>query len=442
MRTKDRVKRANPRNLELGLLVVAGVIVGAMYALASLGRTASVPANIGPFLGVLFGLMLGAHIALRRFARDADGTLLPLASLLNGIGYVMIARLNPKLAALQSSWTAFGILAFVLTLIIVRRVRDLARYRYTFALLGILLLIAPIFIGTNVNGSKIWIRIGPASFQPGEVAKIVLAIFFASYLVEKRELLSMSTRRVGGVMIPDLKHFGPIIVAWIVALLVLVKENDFGSSLLFFALFVTVLYVGTGRVIYLILGFIMLGVGGYGAYSTSAHVQERVHIWLNPWQDADSSGYQIVQSEFAMGAGNVAGSGLGLGDPKKIPEAATDFIFAAIGEELGLLGTTAVIASFLLFVAIGLRIAMRSTNPFEKLLATGLTSIIGLQTFIIVGGVIRVVPLTGITLPFVSYGGSSLVTNYVLLALLLRLSNDQVMLARELGQTAEDPELV
>lgn len=427
--------------MELGLLFLAMIIVGGCYALTSLGQNASLPADIGPFLGAMFGLLAIAHFALRRFAPDADGTLLPLAALLNGLGYVMIVRLSPKLAGLQATWTGAGIVAFVATLWLVPRVRDLARYRYTFAVVGLVLLVSPIFIGTSINGSKIWIRIGPASFQPGEIAKIVLAVFFAAYLVEKRELLSMATRRIGRVMVPDLKHFAPIVLAWLIALAVLVFQNDFGSSLLFFALFVTVLYVGTGRAIYLGIAVVMLAVGAYGAYESSGHVRDRVAIWTNPWSDFDGRGYQIIQSEYALGAGNIIGSGLGLGDPGRIPAAATDFIFAAIGEEMGLIGTTAVLAAFLIFVGIGLRIAMKAANPFEKLLATGLTAIIGIQTFIIIGGVLRVVPLTGITLPFVSYGGSSLITNYVLLALLLRLSNDQVAQARELGSNAEDPEL-
>lgn len=419
----------------MGSIVTAGA-----YALASLGQNASLPADIGPFLGVLFALLLIAHLALRRLAPDADGTLLPLAALLNGIGYVFIARLDPDLAAAQATWVAVGIGAFIITLRIVRRVRDLARYRYTFALLGIVLLLLPSFVGTEINGARLWVRIGPASFQPGEIAKIVLAIFFASYLVEKRELLSMATRRIGPIMVPDLKHFGPILFAWLISLLIMVNQADLGSSLLFFALFITVLYVATGRGVYLGLGAVMFAGGAYGAYQLFSRVQDRVAIWLNPWPVAQGRGYQIVQSEYALAAGGVAGTGPGLGDPQRIPAASTDFVFAAISEELGLLGGTAILVCFLIFVGVGLRIALRAVNPFEKLLAAGLTAIIGLQTFIIVGGVIRVVPLTGITLPFVSYGGSSLVTNYVLLALLLRLSHDQVVQTRELGNQAEDPE--
>lgn len=440
MRLLPRLPRASNRNQELGLLILAGIITGGAYALVSLGRTASIPANIGPFLLVLFAIVIIAHLALRRLAPDADGTLLPIAALLNGIGYVMIARLDPDLAAAQATWTGVGVIAFVVTLMLVPRVRDLARYRYTFALAGIFLLLLPIFFGTEINGAKIWIRVGPASFQPGEIAKIVLAVFFAAYLVEKRELLSMATRRIGPIMVPDLKHFGPILLAWAFSLLIMVKSDDLGSSLLFFALFVTVLYVATGRAIYLGISLLMFVGGAYGAYTLFSHVQDRVQIWIDPWAVADGRGYQIVQSEFALGAGGIAGSGLGLGNPGKIPAASTDFIFSVIGEELGLLGTTAILVCFMLFVAIGLRIALKAVNPFEKLLAAGLTAIIGLQTFIIVGGVLRVVPLTGITLPFVSYGGSSLLTNYILLALLLRLSHDQVVQARELGNQAEDPE--
>lgn len=432
--------RRSNRNQELGLLILAGLITGGAYTLVSLGRNASIPANIGPFLGMLFGLLLVAHLALRRFARHSEGMLLPIAALLNGIGFVFITRLKPDLASLQATWTAVGIAAFVLTLVLVPRVRDLARYRYTFAVMGVLLLCLPMVAGSEVNGAKIWVRLGPATFQPGEIAKIVLVIFFAAYLVEKRELLSMATRKVGRVMIPDLKHFGPILLAWGFSLLVMVNLNDLGSSLLLFALFVTVLYVATGRAVYLIISSGMFAVGAYAAFLLFPRVGDRVDVWLNPWADPENTGYQIIQSEFAMSAGGVGGSGLGLGNPDKIPYAYTDFIFSAIGEELGLLGTTAILVCFMLFIGIGLRIALRAVNQFEKLLAAGLTAIVGLQTFIIIGGVIRVIPLTGITLPFVSYGGSSLVTNYILLALLLRLSHDQVAQANEMGSHAEDPE--
>jgi peptidoglycan glycosyltransferase len=278
-------------------------------------------------------------------------------------------------------------------------------------------------VGRTINGARIWVSLGPLNFQPGEFAKIVLAVFFASYLVEKREVLSIATRQIGGVAVPDLRHFGPILLAWGFSLVIIMAERDLGSALLFFALFIAMLWVATGRGAYLVIGGVLFAAGSTMAWASFNHVQQRVRVWLNPWPYAADQGYQLVQGIFAFAAGGLAGTGLSLGSPQKIPAAATDFIFAAIGEELGLLGTTAVIVAFLLMVGIGLRIALRAENHFEKMLATGLTTILGLQTFIILGGVTRLVPLTGITLPFVSYGGSSVVANFVLLALLLHVSN-------------------
>ncbi len=415
------------RNTELGLVLLAAVLTAGAYALASLGRSASLPANIVPFLLVILGLLAAAHLATRRLAPGADSILLPLGGLLNGIGYVFIARLDPDLAALQAVWTALGIGAFVGTLVLVRRMRDLERYRYTFALVGIGLLLMPLLpvIGRNINGSRLWVRFGTVTFQPGEFAKIVLCIFFASYLVEKRELLSEALHRVGAVFVPDLKHFGPVVLAWGVSLVIMIAERDLGSSLLFFALFIAMLWVATGRGAYLAIGGTLFGAGAWIAWSTFEHVKDRITIWLDPWETATGSGYQIVQALFAFAAGGLAGTNLAQGSPQRIPAVSTDFIFAAIGEELGLFGSTAVVISLLLMVGTGIRIALRADPPFEKLLATGLTTILAVQSFVILGGVTRLVPLTGITLPFVSYGGSSLLANYVLLALLLRISNEQ-----------------
>lgn len=424
---------AAKRRTELGLILLGAFITVAAYVLASLGRTARLPANLVPFLAVILGLLGIAHLAVRRFAPNADPVLLPLAGFLNGIGYVFIARLDADLAGLQALWTGLGIGAFALTLLAVPRARDLDRLRYTFALIGIGLLLMPLLpvIGRNINGARLWVRIGPMGFQPGEFAKIALAVFFASYLVEKRELLSI-TRRLGPVTVPDLtvRIIGPIVVAFGVALVIIMAERDLGSALLFFALFITMLWLVTARAAYLGLGAVLFGAGASFAWSQFGHVQDRVRIWLDPWPYAADQSFQLVQGLFAMGSGGMTGSGLSLGSPQKIPFAATDFIFAAIGEELGLLGTTAILAAFLLIVGIGLRIAVRAENRFEKVLATGLTTIVALQSFIIIGGVTRVVPLTGITLPFVSYGGSSLLANYVLLALLLRISHDSATAGR------------
>ena len=415
------------RNTELGLVLLGGVITAAIYTLASLGRTASLPADIGPFLGVILGLVLVAHLATRRFAPTADGVLLPVAGLLNGIGYVFIARLDEDLAALQAVWTAVGIAAYIGTLVVVRRTRDLEQYRYTLMFIGIGLLLLPLVpgVGRTINGARIWVSLGPVSFQPGEFAKIILAIFFASYLVEKRELLGMASVRIGPLMLPDLKHFGPVLLAWGASLIVMFYERDLGSSLLFFAVFVVMLWIATERWSYLAVASLLFGAGAFVAWRAFSHVQVRVDNWLDPWRDVADTGFQTVQATFALAFGGITGTGPGLGSPGRIPAAETDFIFAAIGEELGLLGTTAVLVAFLLMVGTGLRIALRADSPFEKLLAAGLTAILGIQSFIIIGGVIRLVPLTGITLPFVSYGGSSLVANYVLLALLMRIADGQ-----------------
>jgi peptidoglycan glycosyltransferase len=415
------------RRTELGLILLAFVITGAVYTLASLGRTADIPANIGPFLGIVFGLLAVAHLATRRLAPDADPILLPMAALLNGIGYVFIARLDEGLAGLQALWTAVGIGAYVLTLFLVRRTRTLERYRYSLMLLGLALLLMPLVpgVGQTIRGAKIWVSIGALNFQPGEFAKIVLAVFFAAYLVDKREVLRVGARRLGRLHLPDLRTLGPVLLAWITSLVVMGAERDLGTSLLFFALFVVMLWVATDRATYLVLGAGLFAGGAWFAWKTFDHVQTRVEVWLDPWQDVSGKGYQTVQATFALAWGGVVGTGIGLGNPDRIPIAPTDFIFAAIGEELGLLGAAAVLIAFLLMVGSGLRIAQRAESPFDTLLAVGLTTIIGIQSFIIIGGVIRLVPLTGITLPFVSYGGSSLVANYVLLALLLRISDNE-----------------
>ena len=421
------------RRTELALLVFAALIISGLYALSALGKTASLPANIGPFLAQVLVLFLIAHIATRRLAPGADGTLLPLAVLLNGIGYVFIARLDENLAALQANWTAVGIGAYVLTLVVVRRIRDLQRLEWTVGLIGLLLLLMPLVpgVGRDINGAKIWVSIGSLNFQPGEFAKIALALFFAAYLVDRRELLAMTTWRVGPLHLPEPRYLGPVALAWGMSLVVMVAERDLGSSMLFFALFVVMLWVATERTLYLGLGGVLFAIGSYVSWTQFAHVRERVAIWRNPWADPTGSGFQVVQAIFAFAWGGLTGAGLGLGDPTRIPAVETDFIFAAIGEELGLLGGAAVLAAFILMVGVGLRIARVTERPFEKLLATGLTTIIGVQAFIIIGGVTRVVPLTGVTLPFISYGGSSLVANYILIALLMRISDEHAHRAGE-----------
>jgi cell division protein FtsW (lipid II flippase) len=414
-----------PRTVELGLLLLTCLITVSAYGLTSLGRAAALPADIVPFLSVVVVLLLAAHVVVRRLAPRANGLLLPLVALLNGLGYAMIARLDPELADSQSAWTFLGLIGFTVTLVVFRDVRKLAPYRYSLALLGVILLLLPLVpgLGVEINGARIWLRVGPFSIQPGEFAKVVLAAFLAGYLVEKRELLAISTRRLGPLHLPDLKHLGPLVLAWSVALVVMIAERDLGSSLLFFTLFVVMVYMATGRAAYVLTGVGLFGIGSVLAYRMFGHVRNRVEIWIDPFADPKDDGFQIVEAAFALADGGLTGTGLGQGTPGKVPFAVTDMIFAAIGEELGLLGATAILATFLLFVGVGFRVAAEARSPFEKLLAAGLTSLIGFQAFVIIGGVLRVLPLTGVTLPFVSYGGSSLISNYIVLALLIRISD-------------------
>jgi cell division protein FtsW (lipid II flippase) len=416
------------RNTELGLMLMAVVITAGAYVLASLGTDAQIPPNVIPFLIAVLALFVAAHLAVRRLAPESDPILLPMAALLNGLGYVVIAGLDEDLAAAQASWTAIGILAFVATLWLIRRPRDLVRYRYTFMVVGLGLLLLPLLpgIGKNINGSRIWVDLGFFNFQPGEVAKVVLAIFFAAYLSDQRELISTSVWKVGPLRLPDPKYLGPILIAWGVTLVVMVYQRDLGSSLLFFALFVVMVWVATQRTSFLVIGTGLFAAGAAFAWNSFGHVRQRVDIWLDPWKDPSGSGYQLIQGLFAMAFGGVTGTGLGLGGEVDIPASENDFIFAVIAEQLGLLGGALLIMAYLLMVGSGLRIAARADHAFDKLLATGLTLLLGFQAFIIIAGVVRLLPLTGVTLPFVSYGGSSLVVNYVLLALLLRISDQNV----------------
>jgi cell division protein FtsW (lipid II flippase) len=413
------------RNTELGLVIMGAVVTVAAYVLASLGRTASIPADVGPVLGVLVGLLVIPHLVTRVYAVGADATLLPIAALLNGLGWVFITRLKPSLGQIQATWTMVAVTAFIVTLIVVSDIRALARYRWTFALIGIGLLCLPFIpgVGKTIGDAKLWIKVGSFTFQPGEIAKITLAIFFAGYLAERRELIATG-RRFGPLTIPAARDLGPVIFAWGTSLLIMIAGKDLGSSLLFFSLFVVVLWVATERSVWLVIGVVLFAAGAWFSWKQFAHVQTRVDTWLDPWLTPRGKGMQLVESTFSFSSGGVSGVGLGLGDPTRIPAVQTDFIISAVGEELGLMGVGAILMSFMLLIGSGLRIAARSTNTFSKLLAVGLTTIIGVQAFVIVGGVTRLVPLTGVTLPFVTYGGSSLVANYVLLALLLRISHE------------------
>lgn len=407
------------------MLILGTLITVVAYFSLNAGETAEIGADIGIFFGIILVLLLGAHVVVRYTAPNADSLLLPLAALLNGLGYVVIARLDEGLADSQSAWTFIGIGAFSATLLLLPDLKWLAGYRYTLALVGVGLLMLPLIpgLGVNINGARIWLRLGPFSIQPGEFAKVVLAAFLAGYLVDKRELMTISNRRFARMNIPAFKHFGPLLLALGVALIVMVAQRDLGSSLLFFTLFIVMMYVATARAAYVVIGLALFSVGAVTSWQLFSHVQRRVDIWIDPFADPKGAGFQIVEASFAFADGGITGTGLGAGLPTKIPFAPTDMIFAAIGEELGLLGATAVLAAFMFFVSSGFRVAASAPETFEKLLAAGLTALLGFQAFIIIGGVLRVLPLTGVTLPYVSYGGSSLISNYIVLAILVRISD-------------------
>jgi cell division protein FtsW (lipid II flippase) len=432
---KPRIRGVKARRrTELGLLVFASLIIVATYTLMVLGNTKKLPSDSVPLLILMLVLAAIAHVANRVLAPNANAAILPIAFLLNGIGYTMIVRLDlyptpqTHYAPLQATWTAVGVGAYVLTLFVVRRSRDLDRYRYLLLVGGVGLLLMPLVphLGANINGARLWIHIGSLEFQPVELAKIVLCIFFASYFAEKRELLTIPTARLGNRLVVDPRPLVPIALAWVFAIGVMSLEHDIGFSALLFTLFIALLWVTTGRTGYLVLGVVLFGIGAYlsGRYFSQTHI--RIETWLDPWKVIPpfDPGYQLRQAWFSLGSGGIGGSGLGLGAPGTIPNANTDFIFAGIGEEMGLLGSTMVVVAFLLIVGAGLRAAQSAKSEFSKLTATGLTVIIGFQAFFIIGGVVRLLPLTGITLPFVSYGGSALIANYILIALLMRISDE------------------
>ncbi|MGH2660648.1 MAG: FtsW/RodA/SpoVE family cell cycle protein [Actinomycetota bacterium] len=412
----------------LALTILALVLSVAAYTLVGLGKRGHVPVNLALYGTVFAAGYIAAHLVIRRFAPLADPALFPTAAVLTGVGFSIIFRLSGGLAAEQATWVVVGLLAFAVTLIAVRDHHQLDAYTYTIGLLGLALLLLPIVpgIGRTINGARLWVRIGQLSFQPSELGKVLIVVFLASYLNAKRELLAIATGRLGPLRLPPAKHLGPVLVAWAMSLLVLFVEKDLGASLLYFAIFVVMLWVATGRTAYVVFGALLFAAGAAMGYAAFAHVQDRIDIWLHALDPNKvfEFGYgQLAQAQFGMATGGVVGAGLGRGSPGLIPYAPTDFIFAAIGEELGLFGTAAVLLLYVVLVGKGLKVAVDSPDGFGRLLTAGLATMIGLQAFVIVGGVTRVIPLTGVTLPFVSYGGSSLVSNFILLALLIRVSS-------------------
>ena len=427
------------RTQEGGLLAGAAVLAGFGVALVNLATGGAIDARVGLTAVVMMVGFGGVFLAIHRWAPAASNLLLPPAALLTAMGLAEIHRLDPARAALQQWWLliAAALTAGLLRVLAGTGLEGIRRYRYLLlaGTLGLLLLPllpsgGPLPVkGLEANGSRLWVLVDlgitQLRFQPGEIAKLVVVLFLASYLAERQSTLADRPRRLGPFQFPEPRQLFPLFVVWAVSLVVLVGQRDLGASLLLFGSFVGMLYVATGRPAYLAVGGLLAVGGGLAAYRVFDHVVRRVEAWLDPFAHYESSGYQIAQAWFGMGTGSLSGSGLALGRPDLIPNAETDFIFAAVAEELGFAGSIALIAGFALLVAVGFGIALRSRDRFRKLTAAGLTWVLALQTILILGGVLRVVPLTGITLPFVSYGGSSLVGNFLLLGLLARISHEE-----------------
>ena len=451
--TAISVRPARPRRSELGLLVLALTVAVLAYAQVDLVLQGSVPASTGSYALALVALFGTAHLVLRRVAPAADPLLLPCVVVLNGLGLALIHRLDlaasqratlagralPRAdAPLQLIWTTIGVLVFIAVLVVLRDHTRLARYTYTSAALGLVALLLPSVpgVGATINGARLWIRVGPITLQPSEVAKVALMVFFAGYLVAKRDVLSLASRRVAGLDLPRARDLGPVLVAWAASILVLVSENDLGTSLLFFGIFIAMLYIATERTSWLLIGLGLFAGSSVLAYHLFGHVARRIDTWRDPFKDASGASYQLVQGLFGFGTGGLTGTGLGAGSPQTVPFAKTDFIMATIGEELGLVGVMAVLVLFALIVARGMRAALSCRDPFGKLLAAGLSFSLALQVFVIVGGVMGLIPLTGVTLPWLSYGGSSILVNWLLVAVLMRVSDA----ARRPAPAPADPE--
>jgi cell division protein FtsW (lipid II flippase) len=434
------IVRAIPRNRNIEALLVLFALGVNAFEIAQIQLSVLDEIN-GDFFTYWAPVAIAAlilHLILRFRARNADSLILPLGVLLNGLGVAMIYRLDlakiaegatDLFAFRQVIWTVVAIAAAAAVVLYIPNHLFLRKYVYIAGAVGLVLLILPVvpFIGRRINGASLWIGIGNFTFQPGELAKIALTIFFAGYLVQRKDSLSVTGRRILGVQLPRARELGPILVFWLASILVLVLERDLGTSLLFFGLFLVMIYTATGRAIYVAVGLGMFLVSGLLVAQLGGYVQGRIDSWLNPFDqanyDAIGGSYQLVQGLFGLAHGGLTGTGLGGGIPQLVPLAESDFIIASIGEELGLIGLFAVFAVYILFVARGIRIAVNHTDDFSRLLAVGLSFVIALQCFIVIGGVTRVVPLTGLTTPLLAAGGSSLLANWIIIGLLLRISD-------------------
>ena len=428
------------RGAELALLIIVWLVGSLAIVLGTLGAADEIPGDVWTVIGITGTAMLGIHLVIRWLAPYADPIMLPAASALNLLGIAMIARLDvaaaqraqragnepPGSDALdQAIWMVVGVLACAVVLFVVRNHRNLRRYTYIWGLLGLVLLLLPMVpgLGLTIRGATLWIQVGPFTFQPAELAKVVLTIFFASYLVQTRESLALVRRKVLGLGVPRGRDLGPILVAWLLALGIMFIQTDLGTAVMLFGLFVGLLYVATGRRSWIVLGAGLTVLGGLLAYQFFGHVQVRVKVWLDPFAYANDEGYQIVQALYGFASGGTTGTGWGRGYPQLVPFAESDFIFAALGEEIGMVGAFAVIVLFAILIQRALRTAQASRDAFGTLLTTGYAIILGLQAFVVLGGVTKLIPHTGLTTPFMSAGGSSLLANWIILGILLRVSD-------------------
>ena len=438
------------RGAELFLLVLALAVGIGAYAAVGVGVQGEVPPDILGYGGGLAALCVAAHVVVRLVAPYADPVLLPVVAALNGLGLAVIHRLDlayeaqdrpHAFAQQQLTWMTLGVILFIATLLILRDHRLLTRFTYTSGLAAIVLLLLPMVpgVGKTINGARIWIGVGPFSFQPGEVAKVLLVIAFAGYLVLHRDALALAGRRVVVIDLPRGRDLGPVLGMFAVSMVILVLQKDLGSSLLFFGLFLVMLYIATERPGWLVVGGVLFAAGAALAYQLLGHVQNRFNIWLDPmaYYDKTPGSGQIVESLFGMAWGGLIGRGFGEGSPQRVPYANSDFIIGAIGEELGLCGVMAVIVCYGLIVERALRVSLISRDGFGKLMAAGLAAVITLQVFVVIGGVTQLIPLTGLTTPFLSYGGSSLVANWVIIALLVRISDQARRPAPDLGEALD-----
>ncbi len=418
---QERLERgANRRTTELLLLCAGAVPVLLIYAMYVVDTGAALSFETVAVPICLFAAFAAAHLAVRMLAPGADPAILPIVFVLSGIGITFVTRLAPTLAMNQVTWLFLSVAAMVATLFVVRNLDELADYKFTIGIIGVALILLPMVFGTEQGGSKLWLRLGSFSFQPGELAKIAIVLFLASFFAANRELLSVSSRRIGPLTLPRPRMLAPVLCMWGLSLLIVVFERDLGSALLFFTIFVVMIYVTTGRASYVLISVALLAVGAVGCYFLFNHVRVRFNIWLDPFADAQGGGLQIVQSLYSLADGGLFGTGVGRGMPRLIPVVESDFIFSAIGEEMGLLGASAVLLLFMLFAVRGFATAARAKSDMAAFTATGLTTSVCFQAFLIVAGVTKFMPLTGVTLPFMSQGGSSLLASFIIVGLLLR----------------------